>query len=77
MPNPTASNTPPANPPAEPEIIVTVRGGLVENIFARSINVHAAVLDYDNVKGADATDDERQLATELEAHAKDMFPVWG
>ena len=57
------------------EIIIVIRGGLVQAVFAQNNNIKVDVLDYDNL----ITEDDQEVIKELEAleaKTKTMISVY-
>lgn len=57
-------------------IIVVVRGGLVQTVYANVDNVSVDVLDYDSLEEGDTFDWEQELYEKLDKEKDELTEVY-
>jgi hypothetical protein len=57
-------------------IVIVVRGGLVQNVYADQLEVEVDVLDYDNKAECDPADDEAEYYARIEKAIPALHEVW-
>ena len=57
-------------------IVVVVRGGLVQSVYADQTDVQVDVLDYDNKAECDLATDEAEYYAKVEKVIPTLHEVW-
>ena len=57
-------------------IVIVVRGGLVQRVYADQTGVQVDVLDYDNKAECDPVSEEAENYTKLESAIPALHEVW-
>jgi len=57
-------------------IVIVVKGGLVQNVYADQTKVQVDVLDYDNKAECDPAEDEAKHYAKVEKVIPTLHEVW-
>ena len=57
-------------------VVIVVKGGLVQSVYADKTDIQVDVLDYDNKAECDLTEDEAKYYAKVEKVIPSLHEVW-